>query len=261
VKVLSLGGGVQSSALLLMAIYERMEPIDAVLFADTGWEPQGVYDYIAYLRAEHVKDAIPFYTVKAGDLRADALGKAAGVKRRFASLPLYALSPDGKKSILPRQCTSQYKLGPINRQLRLLGATRKNPVEVWIGISQDERIRMKDSRVQYVRNRWPLVEQQLRRYDCLHWLTEQGIPEPPKSSCIGCPFHGNAYWRAMRDNQPGEWADAVAFDASIRHIPGIKGTCYVHRDCVPLDKVDLSTRLDHGQLPMFDRECEGLCGI
>jgi len=33
----------------------------------------------------------------------------------------------------------------------------------------------------------------------------------------------------------------------------------MHRDCKPLDEVDLST--DDRQLDMFQNECDGVCGV
>jgi len=51
-RVLSLGGGVQSTTLLLMAITEQIEPLDAAIFADTGWEPAAVYEHMDWLRGK-----------------------------------------------------------------------------------------------------------------------------------------------------------------------------------------------------------------
>jgi hypothetical protein len=39
-RVLSLGAGVQSTALLLMMIHGEVPKADAVIFSDTGWEPK-----------------------------------------------------------------------------------------------------------------------------------------------------------------------------------------------------------------------------
>ena len=52
----------------------------------------------------------------------------------------------------------------------------------------------------------------------------------------------------MRLHRPDEWAEAVAFDQEIRHLPGVRGECYLHRSGVPLDQVDLRTAEDRGQL-------------
>ena len=49
--VLSLGGGVQSSVMALMAgegAFNRVP--DCAIFADTHWEPPSVYDHIEWLK-------------------------------------------------------------------------------------------------------------------------------------------------------------------------------------------------------------------
>ena len=50
-------------------------------------------------------------------------------------------------------------------------------------------------------------------------------------------------------------------DAEIRHQPKIKATQYAHAQRVPLAEVDLRTLEDHGQMNMFNNECEGMCGV
>jgi hypothetical protein len=72
----------------------------------------------------------------------------------------------------------------------------------------------------------------------------------------------------MRDHEPEDWARLVWFDAEMRArqrdtINGAKitGTLYVHRDCKPINQVDLSTPEDWGQSDMFGNECEGMCGV
>ena len=157
---------------------------------------------------------------------------------------------------------------PIRRKVReLAGLTRRRSpdhpiVEQWIGISLDEVIRMKPSFESWQVNRWPLVEQRMSRQDCLTWLRRYGYPEPPKSSCIGCPFHSDTMWRAMRDDDAEAWADAIAVDRMIRSgLRGVRGEVYLHRQAIPLDQADLSTAADHGQLDLWGNECEGMCGV
>ena len=48
--VISLGGGVQSTVMLLMAEREEITPLpSAAIFADTGWEPEYVYQHLSWL--------------------------------------------------------------------------------------------------------------------------------------------------------------------------------------------------------------------
>lgn len=57
-RALSLGAGVQSTTLALMAAHGEIGPMpDCAIFADTGWEPQAVYDHLAWLMSPNV---LPF---------------------------------------------------------------------------------------------------------------------------------------------------------------------------------------------------------
>ena len=44
-RILSLGAGVQSSTLLMKIYNNEIKPVDAAIFADTGNEPQEVYEW------------------------------------------------------------------------------------------------------------------------------------------------------------------------------------------------------------------------
>lgn len=94
-EILNLGGGVQSSRLLEESIAGELPRIDAALFADTVWEPQLVYEHVAYLTEKAERAGIPVYRVEGGDLRSDALrSQVLGLAKdghRPASMPLYTL--------------------------------------------------------------------------------------------------------------------------------------------------------------------------
>jgi hypothetical protein len=264
-NLLSLGGGVQSTTLLLMSLAGDLPALDGVIFADTGWEPAEVYTHLETLQTACNKARLPFHYVSAGNLREDALAP----DRRFASMPLHVLNPDGKPGMIRRQCTHEYKIAPINRKIRELlgGKTRGKQVTQWVGISFDEIERMRYSRVRYVELVYPLVERRMRRYDCLRWLAAHGYPAPPKSACIGCPFHSDGQWRDLKRNHPEEWEDAVDFDEALRNgkvrlgKEGLRGKVFLHRSLKPLADVDLSNAADHGQMDLFLGECLGMCGI
>ena len=48
-KIISLGAGVQSTTLALLAHHKEIEPPDYAVFADTGWEPKAVYKHLDWL--------------------------------------------------------------------------------------------------------------------------------------------------------------------------------------------------------------------
>jgi hypothetical protein len=255
IRVLSLGAGVQSSTVALMIARGDLPMVDAAIFADTGWEPRAVYEWLEWLKGQL---PFPVHTVSAGNIRSDALAKINTTGQRFASVPWFTLS-SGKVGMVRRQCTKEYKLRPLQRKVvELMGGRPKSGCEMLVGISMDEIWRMKPSRVHYIRNAFPLIDLGMTRQDCLRWMEERQYPRPPKSSCIGCPFHSDNQWR---DLTPEEFADAVEVDKAIRHQPGMRAQQFMHRSCKPLDQVDLSTAEERGQMNLFNNECEGMCGV
>lgn len=259
-RILSLGAGVQSTMLALMAAHGEIGPMpDAAIFADTMWEPKAVYEHLRWLASSNVLP-FPVHIVSAGNIRADTIAKVNTTGQRFASIPWFLRMPSGDSAMGRRQCTKEYKLRPVQRKIvELLGGKRpKGGAEVWIGISTDEAFRVKPSRVQYIVNRHPLIEKRMNRNDCLRWMERNGYPTPPKSSCIGCPFHSNEEWRSL---SKAEFQDAAVVDRIIRNQPGMRGEQFMHRSLLPLGEVDLSTAEDRGQLNLFLNECEGMCGV
>jgi hypothetical protein len=266
VRAISLGAGVQSTTMALMAAHGEIGPMpDCAIFADTGAEPKGVYDHLKWLMSDNVLP-FPVHVVSHGNLR-DDIGKARpNGKWKIQPIPAFIKSERG---IGPgnRNCTADYKIRPILRKLKALAqiAGKKAPkhpiVEQWIGISTDESGRMKPSRDTWSQHRFPLVEQGMSRQDCLAWMRQKGYPEPVKSSCTFCPFHNDANWRDMKHNDPVSWADAVEVDIKMRDMWRGRGQWFLHRSGAPLDQVDFSTAEDHGQLNFFINECEGMCGV
>lgn len=269
--LLSLGAGVQSTTLALMTVEGSLPKVDGAIFADTGWEPKGVYEHLFKLRDVLTAADIPLYLVSKGNLRSDALDP----EHRYASVPYFVRNPDGSEGMGRRQCTSEYKLAPIRRKVReLLGARppefRRVPkgriAEQWIGFSTDEVHRVSDNDgVSYVTSRYPLLELGMSRKDCRRWLRAHGWTQVAKSACVGCPYHGNRQWRDLRDNHPEEFADAVAFDEAIRKggtrgLP-LNGEAFLHRSRVPLSiaPIDRVTRAEWAdrQGDLFDLDEDG----
>jgi len=278
---LSLGAGVQSSTLLLMSCRGELPRLDAAIFADTGWEPKNVYaNLYDFLIPEATKAGIPVYVVNRwGNIRENHLKakfretKQSGEHRYQIDMPVFSLRADGSKGITTRKCTSEYKIKIINRKLRsLLGYQPRQRIPAgsvvqWLGISTDELRRARISKDRWIDFWYPLIEdKRMNRQECRAWLSEH-YPDRhvPRSACVGCPFHSNAEWRDLRDNDPEAWADAVEFDKQLRDLDagkdkGLSGKLYLHADCVPLDEVDLSTDEERGQGNWLN-ECAGICGV
>jgi hypothetical protein len=261
--IISLGAGVQSSTMALMAAHGEITPMpDCAIFADTGWEPDNVYRWLQWL--EH---QLPFPVLKTkrpgASLGEYAVDIAMGHRPRGSLPPYYLDRPFG---MLPIQCSKEFKTRPVQTLIReIIGLVPKQrgpkTVEVtqWLGISLDESHRMKTCEMKFVENRYPLIEMRMSRTDCLRWMEEKGYPMPPKSSCVFCPFKGDKQWMEMRDNEPYDWRLAVEFDAMIRKgYVGMEGEAFIHKQRVPLDQVTFR----HDTQPnMFGNECEGMCGV
>jgi len=282
-NILSLGGGVQSSTILLMSLHGELPPLDYVIFADTGWEPAGVYRQIDYLEQKCATANVPFLRVTRGNIRRDLLecdNKRVG---RIGQPPYFVKTDDPTDAggMLWRECSSEYKIKPIVAAVRYILGYEKGQrippgvrIHQWLGISFDERHRIKDSKKHYIKNVFPLVDvdqdykrlgwgRVLSRSGCIEWLENNRYQQPPKSSCIGCPYHSDRYWSEMKEKTPQEFADAVEVDHHIRNtIPGVAGKSYMHSSFSPLEQVDFTTEVNDGQLTAFglDGECDGVCG-
>lgn len=266
IHILSLGAGVQSSALALMAAAGEVTPMPTcAVFADTQAEPESVYTWLDWLETQL---PFPVRRVTKGNLTKMALtirDRKDGTGQWAKSvIPAYIKNPDGSRGILQRQCTYDYKMLPLIKETKRIIGRTGNAVQ-WIGISLDEIHRMKPSRDASIVHRWPLVELGMKRHDCLRWMDANGFPKPPRSACVYCPYHSDGEWRRLRDEEPDAFAQAVAFDLDYRNVKiktgNTRGLPYLHNSLVPLGEVDFRTDEDHGQQVMFGNECEGMCGV
>ncbi len=218
-RVLSLGAGVQSSTLLMKIYNGEIAPVDVAIFADTGNEPQEVYDWFEFLK-DKVKDKIKIESVKnnrnTGNIAEDILSPVGF----FASIPVYTTNKEtGKAGITLRTCTDRYKIRPIGEKIRELldvSNLRGRVVEIVMGISFDEIQRAKYPPNKWQINCYPLVENKITRHDCLHYFESLNFPTPPRSACVICPYHSNKEWKRIKDNFPEEFEYAVNFDNELR---------------------------------------------
>ena len=268
IHLISLGAGVQSSTMALMA-GKQIHPMPiAAIFADTQAEPKSVYTWL-----EELEKMLPFPVIRVTQgegLEQDALkirsrkdGKGNWVR---SGIPHYSINKDGSGGHGPRQCTQDFKLAPILRETRrLLKEHDASRAVQWIGISLDEAHRMKPSRVKYAVCRWPLIELEMKRCHCENWLANRGL-KAPRSACVFCPYHSNFEWKRLKEEEPREFERAVRFEKAYQEakrttLNHTTFSRFLHPERIPLDEVDFSTDLDRGQLSLFGNECEGMCGV
>lgn len=264
-RTLSLGVGVQSVTLALMAARREIGPMpDVAIFADTSGERASTYKYLDWLET-----VLPFPVHRVrrpGPTLAElSIGVANGTIDRVGTGVPPWFYRDG---MMRKQCSGAFKrdvvLAEIRRMVGLAPrqrAPKGDPfVETWLGMSTDEMQRVATSRQPWIHNRHPLVEAGMRRSDCITWLEERQYPIPDKSACVFCPYRRNDGWRHMRDNAPEDFAEACRVDELIRDgVPGLPLKAFIHRSCVPLAQADLGD--DDTQTPLpFMADCEA-CGL
>lgn len=203
-RTVSYGGGVQSTAMLVLAGTGRLD-IDAALFANVGEDSE----HPATLR--YVRDvAIPWATTHGVPLHVLDRVKRDGTTETLwgrltrpgsRSLPIPVRMSNGAPGT--RSCTADFKIRVVGKWLKAHGATPSTPATVNIGISVDEIHRANTRRVEpHEQIAYPLLDLGLRRDDCARLIREAGLPVPPKSSCWFCPFHRPSVWATMRAEDP-----------------------------------------------------------
>lgn len=254
-KILSLGWGVQSFTLAAMVALGELEPIDFAVHADTTWERKATYEFAKRWTPWLEERGVKVVTVQ------DA-GQAAAVTTLKTDIPAFTVDiANDVEGQLRRQCTGRWKITPMRRYIADELQRRALPkssgqVEQWLGISEDEWTRAKDSDVKYITHRYPLLELGMRRVDCVTWLERNGLEVPGKSACVFCPYHNRLAWEEMKRNEPEDWAVAVAIDLQIRNVRP-PYPLFVHSARVPLtEAVNIPDDKGYSQLGLFDAECD-----
>jgi hypothetical protein len=278
-KVLTIlhhGGGVQTGTMIEM-IYDGLLPKpNAVISADTGDEPSYVYDQLARDKELMKSINVPFITVKNGNLHDDLY--AGG---RFAAMPLFTQQREDirgfgkqakikKNGKLRRQCTKEYKIVPIEREIRAMllemnhakqsrnGAIRINKdvfVESWIGYTTDEIERVNRMyQAKWQMFKYPLIEMRMTKQECIKWLEENNKPARLSSACKKCPLLGNRERRQIRDNDPKGWEETLQFDDDLRNgdlriTATAKGELFMSDKFIPLRELNIDE--DNSQMSIF----------
>jgi len=59
---------------------------------------------------------------------------------------------------------------------------------MYIGISAEEKKRMRDSKRKGIKNEFPLVTRDITRKGCIDIIKDAGLKVPQRSGCYFCPF-------------------------------------------------------------------------
>jgi 3'-phosphoadenosine 5'-phosphosulfate sulfotransferase (PAPS reductase)/FAD synthetase len=216
-RTISYGGGVQSTALLVLAAtrnrdFERVMGGRTVyaLFCNVGDDSEHP------ATIEYVRDiATPW--------AAERTVEVVTLQPHKKALLAHILDHDNPETLrepipvrgmngapLSRSCTADWKVKRLGRWLKDQGCgLDKPPATVAVGISVDEIERAGRGRDEkWERRVYPLLDLGLRRSDCEQVIRDAGLPVPRKSSCFFCPFHSPLSWREQRRDEPELFAKA-----------------------------------------------------
>lgn len=260
-RFVSYGGGVQSTALLVLAAQERID-FKTFVMANVGDDSENPTT-LRYVR----EVAAPFAEAHGVDLHlVDRVKRDGTTETLWEQLhrPSRTINiPVRMSNGAPgnRNCTSTFKMGVTSKWAKRHGATAADPAVIGIGISFDEISRANNRKTKpHERVVYPLISVgedtglRLNRADCARLITDAGLPLPPKSSCFFCPFHRPSEWDEMARTQPEQFDLACGLEDTLnaRREELGKDHVYLTRFAVPLRLV-----VNREQLPLFEDEDVG----
>ncbi len=211
----SWGGGTNSTAMLIAMRDRGMRP-SLVTFADTGGEKPHTYDGLPIIREWLAQNSFPDLTIvtKSG---LDATLEANC--ERMEMLPSLAY---GYKS-----CSLKWKVQPQEKFCNNYGPTKAiwkagHKVTKYLGIDAGEAHRATKTEDKKYLYRYPLVEWDIDRDDCIELIKAEGLPLPGKSSCFYCPASKLPEILDLRDNYPELLERALAMEARAK-LTSVKG--------------------------------------
>lgn len=203
------GGGVNSTALLLMLRDRRLRP-DWCVFSDTGSERPETYQNVERVEKWCRSVGFPFAVTRW--IRKDGSFESVHDNAlRTSYLPSKAYGYSG--------CTYKWKIQPLQRWRRDNG---HSPTTVAIGYDAGETRRLAKARKALCEDTerdsdeavwYPLVGFGVDRKACLDRLEAQGIGWPAvKSACFCCPSMKPDEWDALAEEHPALFAQAVEIE-------------------------------------------------
>lgn len=207
-QVLSFGGGVNSTAILVLAKQQKIK-LDLVVFSDTGAEMPETYQYLNDVVLPYCKTHnLEFVTVGSPTLYMDYFSKKIIPYRMF------------------RSCTDKYKIRPITAYLKKRYGSKN--YDIILGIDAGETQRAKNGAI------YPLIELNIDRAGCERVIENDGLPIPIKSGCFFCPFQKESEWTKLYRNHKDLFFKSEEFEKNCKAYPQF------FLGPVPLEKIRLA---------------------
>jgi hypothetical protein len=237
--VFSCGGGVQSTACLVLAAQGKI-PYRTFVFANVGDKAESP-DTIRYitevLKPYAAAHGIEWVDVQRRRRDGSAVDLLEQLYRPIRSIDIPVRMSNGSPG--NRNCTVEFKIKPIAKWIKhnAPGCTLGK------GISTDEPHRATPSRESdgYI-SAYPLIELGISRSDCLRIVREADLPQPPKSSCWFCPYKTTDQWITMRREKPDLFAATAELERMLNQKRATIGKDAVYisgvgaRKALPMDQ-------------------------
>lgn len=243
-KIFSSGGGVQSTAALVLAAQGKIDyPI--FVFANTGDDSEhpDTLDYVRRISVPFAKkNGIGFVRRQKRRLGKHEHQTILGeIYRRKRSVPIPARMSNGAPG--NRTCTLDFKIRIVDKFIAE-ELDHDGSVVVGLGISTDEFHRAKVREPIKTRGfiksiEYPLIDLRLNRSQCQQIIIEAGLPLAPKSACYFCPFHSRDEWIRLRHDRPDLFQKAIELERFINHKREavlLKDKVWLHQFLRPLDE-------------------------
>lgn len=244
ITILSFGGGVQSTALAILAAQKKIH-VDAIVFCDTGFEQSIVFEFLeTHTKPMLDKAGIPFFIAKTEDYAATLHGEST-----FANLelpPFFSLQ-NGDIGREPAFCSSKWKADVFKRFVSKEFKNKNFLVSLGFSTDEIQRAARIKNKKKYV-YQFPLLDLKMNRTDCMILVEKTFNAEPPRSSCYFCPNHTQVEWQEVMQSKDKQ--KLIEFDNGLR-----AKNRFLTADCKPITECDFDPKNES----IFSRLCAGQC--
>ena len=193
-RILSFGGGLQTTALAILVKQGKVQADEAV-FADTGCEKPETYWYMEnYTKPLFEEIGIPFTCIKN--------------EQPYYQPDLYGFlwRKEQVPNIRFRECTDHFKIRPIKKYVG-------GHIVMLIGFSWDEQRRAVNRKVvKWQTPEYPLIDMRITAEGCRDIVKDYGWPIPLKSSCFICQYQKVVEWNWLKNTHPELFQKALELE-------------------------------------------------
>lgn len=225
--VWSSGGGIQSTAIAVLIWQGKLPKPDYSIMIDAGYESERTLDYIRRVVQPKLREVgVEFNLIPATDY----VDVRIMEDNEHCNLPAFHKNADGTVSKFSTRCNGTWKQIVMKRWLRERGVEK---CVDWVGISTDEARRAnKTDKLKWITNRYPLIELNMSRTDCVKLIRDAGWEMPLRTSCVMCPLRTKYEWLKLKMDCPQDFERACEIERDIQRInPNI----FLNPACVPLE--------------------------